>query len=146
MNTFLPLPDYYASAALLDRQRLNAQRREAWQIYRAITDPTYGWQHHPAVTMWRHNVGALVEYGMAACDAWTDRGYKDSVKSRYPIGLDTTPPSWLGGPIHVTHQSNLLRKAHSMTDAQARRAGMTRDHYDRHFPGVPDDLPYIWPS
>ena len=33
--------------------------------------------------------------------------------------------------IHLSHQSNLVRK--------------DREFYAPLFPGVPDDLPYIWP-
>jgi len=41
-------------------------------------------------------------------------------------------PSWLGDPdVHRSHQSALLRK--------------DPDHYRDLFPGVPDDLPYVWP-
>jgi hypothetical protein len=41
-------------------------------------------------------------------------------------------PSWWGGPIHRTHQSNLVRK--------------DPDFYRPKFPDVADDREYIWPS
>ena len=58
MQTFLPYPDFAKSAACLDNKRLNKQIVECYQILRAITDPTYGWQNHPAVNMWRGFKGA----------------------------------------------------------------------------------------
>jgi hypothetical protein len=42
-------------------------------------------------------------------------------------------PSWLGSDeLHVSHQSNLIRK--------------DREFYSHVFPGVPDNLPYVWPG
>jgi hypothetical protein len=42
-------------------------------------------------------------------------------------------PPWLGdADFHVSHQSSLVRKNPA--------------HYRPHFPDVPDDLPYVWPS
>ncbi len=41
-------------------------------------------------------------------------------------------PRWLGDPdFHLAHQSALVRK--------------DPDFYGPLFPGVPDDLPYVWP-
>lgn len=53
MQTFLPSPNFTQSAQFLDPQRLGKQRVEALQILTALTNPAYGWQHHPAVQMWR---------------------------------------------------------------------------------------------
>jgi hypothetical protein len=56
------------------------------------------------------------------------------------------PPPWFGDEaFHRSHQSNLLRKARTMTDDAMEILQMSRDYYDPHFPGVPDDLPYVWP-
>ena len=55
VQTFLPVPDLRASARALDSKRLGKQRIETLQIMRALTVPGYGWQHHPAVRMWRAN-------------------------------------------------------------------------------------------
>lgn len=44
---------------------------------------------------------------------------------------DTIPP-WLGmRALHLSHQSNLVRK--------------DPEHYGRLFQNVPGDLPYVWP-
>ena len=51
MQTFLPYPDFEASAAVLDDRRLGTPRVETYQILRALTWPRYGWKNHPAVRM-----------------------------------------------------------------------------------------------
>ena len=138
MQTFLPYPNFARSAACLDRQRLGKQRVEAKQIYLALTQPAYGWQNHPAVRMWRGHESALLNYGAFICDEWIKRGYADTLKPFFLAAHDRLSPPfgvvppWLGNPaFHAAHQSNLIRKLPS--------------HYGPLFPGVPDNLPYIWP-
>lgn len=136
MQTFLPYSDYVASARVLDRQRLGKQRVEAWQIYQALINPDYGWQNHPAVKMWRGYERSLLVYGAIMCHVWINRGYKDTMKSRFrdAMSLVQTPnPPWLGDKqFHESHQSNLLRKDYN--------------HYKQYFPDIPDNLPYVWPG
>ena len=62
MQTFLPYSDFNRSALALDRQRLGKQRVECKQIVLALGNPTYGWQNHPAVRMWRGHARVLCEY------------------------------------------------------------------------------------
>ena len=143
MQTFLPFPSFRASARVLDRQRLGKQRVEAWQILQALRDPSYGWQSHPAVNMWRGYDSALAVYGLAICDEWLDRGYKDTMRARFatyiPASGVTPLPPWLGSPaFHASHRSALLYK--------------NFDHYSSfgwsELPAIPDSkgsLPYIWP-
>jgi hypothetical protein len=42
LQTFLPYPDFAASAQALDQRRLGKQRVEALQVLRALTTPGYG--------------------------------------------------------------------------------------------------------
>ena len=63
MQTFLPYPSFARSAAVLDHRRLGKHRVEALPIVRALTRTDYGWQHHPAVQMWRDHEEDLVAYG-----------------------------------------------------------------------------------
>ena len=49
MQTFLPYPDFVASARCLDRRRLGKQRVEVLQLLRALLVPGSGWANHPAV-------------------------------------------------------------------------------------------------
>lgn len=134
MQTFLPYPDFAQSAKSLDRLRLGKQRLETLQIYRALTLPGYGWKNHPAVRMWEGHEGALLLYGIAICDEWTSRGYKDSVKAKLqahlPSHTDFSVPKWFGNSgLHRSHRSKLLMKM--------------PEHYSKLWYEIP--MPYVWP-
>jgi hypothetical protein len=136
MQTFLPYDDFRRSLRCLDDKRLGKQRVEAWQILVALANPDYGWQHHPAVRMWRGFDLALSCYYNIAVFEWKQRGFHNSMSyvndsfSYYP---DVPLPSWLGRrSFHYAHRSNLVRKYPK--------------HYRQFFPKVADSLPYVWPS
>jgi hypothetical protein len=155
MQTFLPYHSFAASARALDRVRLGNQRREAWQILRcniliATAGPTApkkipgtGWRNHPAVRMWRGYEGALCLYGIAVCEEWVRRGYRDSLRERFAATLtawpDTTlPPWWKRGSgvaraVQHSHRRRLVDKLPS--------------HYGALWPGVLPGGPevYVWP-
>jgi len=132
VNTFLPYPDFVKSAQSLDYKRLGKQRVEAWQILRALRGETKGWRNHPATNLWRGHEKLLCEYGIAICDEWIARGYKDTMRERF-IALhsllpDCEVPSWFGsGFFHTSHMSNLKRKDPT--------------YYQFN---VADNLPYVW--
>ncbi|SCK24247.1 hypothetical protein H181DRAFT_01836 [Streptomyces sp. WMMB 714] len=150
MQTFLPCPDFTEAALVLDRRRLGKQRVEALQVLRGLTVPGYGWRRHPAVRMWAGYEEALVRYGLDVCRVWRDQGRQDSCAASLVAGLAElrpgTPvrrqpelrdagelPPWLGDEaFHRSHRSALIRK--------------DPDIYAPLFPGVPDDLPYVWPA
>jgi Pyrimidine dimer DNA glycosylase len=52
VQTFLPYPNFAASAAVLDDRRLGKQRVEALQVLRAVAREAYGWKRHPVVRTW----------------------------------------------------------------------------------------------
>jgi hypothetical protein len=148
VQTFLPFADFERSARALDLRRLGKQRVETIQIVRALTWPGYGWANHPAVLMWKGFEEALGRYGLTCCDVWTELGFADTcaltittdLREAGVDGLRSQPelaaagalPPWLGDEaLHRSHQSSLLRKG--------------SEHYRPLFPGVPDDLPYVWP-
>ncbi len=150
MQTFLPYPDFTASAATLDAKRLGKQRVETIQVLRGLTLPTYGWRHHPAVKMWTGYEEALVRYGLDMCTVWCATGRADTcattlvtdlaahcglqaVRTQQELAAAGDLPPWLGDePLHVSHQSALIRKEPA--------------HYRPLFgDDVPDDLPYVWP-
>lgn len=136
MQTFLPYPDFSESARVLDRQRLGKQRVECLQIMKALKDPDYGWQHHPAVTMWRGYECALMRYAQTMCREWAARGYKDTCFAKIFALVDLTDimldPPWLGdAALHASHRSNLLRK--------------NPEHYIQFDWDEPSTLPYVWP-
>jgi hypothetical protein len=142
MQTFLPYPSFAESARALDLPRLGKQRVETLQLLRAITIPTYGWRHHPAAKMWKGYVPALTRYGLEMTDAWLALGRPDTVRPQLLLFAPEVEwmsqdelelPPWIGDPeFHRAHQSNLVRKDPA--------------HYGPQFPGVPPDLPYIWPA
>jgi pyrimidine dimer DNA glycosylase len=150
MQTFLPHGDFRESAVVLDQRRLGKQRVEAIQVLRALTVAGYGWRHHPAAAMWAGYEEALTRYGLTVCAVWCAAGRQDTCGDtlrqdlRRTIGLDHIRgqrelaatgdlPPWLGdATFHRSHQSALVRKDPA--------------HYRPHFPDVPDDLPYVWPS
>ncbi|MGE2736750.1 MSMEG_6728 family protein [Mycolicibacterium vaccae] len=150
MQTFLPCPGFTDSARVLDTRRLGKQRVETIQVLRALTVPGYGWRHHPAAAMWAGYEEALVRYGLQVCEVWCGQGRADTCATTLVhdltagAGLTTVRtedglaaagelPPWIGDDaFHRSHQSALVRK--------------DPGHYGPLFPGVPDDLPYIWPA
>ncbi|WP_181310309.1 MSMEG_6728 family protein [Nocardioides campestrisoli] len=148
MQTFLPYADFEASARVLDVRRLGKQRVETLQVVRALTRTDYGWGNHPAVLMWRGHEEALGRYGLVCCEVWTRLGFADTcaatiaddlaaagvtrVRTQAELAGAGELPSWLGEEaLHLSHRSALVRK--------------DPEHYRALFPGVPDDLPYVWP-
>lgn len=146
MQTFLPYPDFKASASVLDWRRLGKQRVECEQILKAITDPNYSWQNHPAVNMWRGYTRALAEYGCVICNEWIERGYRDSmyvrirrfIPNEHPAVLGRLQlPHWFGDlDFHLMHRRVLLAK--------------DPDWYSQFFDCEPaiavnGKWPYVWP-
>jgi len=126
---------------VLDWQRLGKQRGEAKQILNTLLGHSIGWQHHPAVKMWRGYEVALAEYGLVVCREWRDRGYNDVtsyfflevLEARILAGDERKMPVWFGDEaFHLSHRSNLVRKL--------------PDHYQLLWPDCPNNLPYVWPK
>lgn len=150
MQTFLPFPDFAASAAVLDPRRLGKQRVETLQVLRGLTVPGYGWRNHPAVRMWTGYEEALVRYGLEMCREWTASGRADTcaatlttdftthhpnspVRDYAELAASGDLPNWLGDPaFHLSHRSALLTKDPT--------------YYRQLFPDTPPDLPYVWPT
>jgi hypothetical protein len=153
VQTFLPYPDFVESAQVLDQARLGKQRVEALQVLRAVTLPGYGWQSHPAIAMWRGHRTALTAYALAITDEWIAQGHADTVRPQLlefapALGDEPRPdagrasasalvaadlPSWLGDDaVHRSHRSKLVQKE--------------PEWYRGRFPGVPEDLDYVWPG
>ena len=132
MQTFVPSPDDSESTRVLDDRRLLKQIVECSQILKAISTPTYGWQNHPAVRMWRGSPARLANYAWAMQAEYFLRR-KKFVRVELPIIQPGAPaPSWWGGPIHASHRANLLRKA----PAHYAQFGWTED----------PAMPYVWPA
>jgi len=139
MQTFLPYESFIESAKCLDYRRLGKQRLEAYQILRTLTGKSKGWVNHPAVKMWQGHEWQLYLYALDICKEWRNRGYKDTLRDKlmdmmgkYPaLTYPNRIPSWLGGPIHASHRSNLLRK--------------NKEFYGKYSWNEPDTLAYVWP-
>ncbi len=145
MQTFLPYPDFARTAEVLDDRRLGKQRVEVLQILNAMHRSSGGWINHPATRMWRGYEPALVAYGLAVIDVWTATGRADTVRGKIIPHLHGEPartqgelaalgmlPPWLGrDDVHRAYRSALVRKMPAL--------------YRPLFPGVEEDLPYVWP-
>ncbi len=146
MQTFLPSDSFVESARALDTARLGKQRVETLQILRALVLPTYGWQRHPAVSMWRGHLPALTAYGLATTDEWRARGFADAVheqllefapevagRDQQQLAVAGLMPPWLGDfAVHESHRSKLIAK--------------DPEFYLPRFPGTPQGLEYVWPE
>jgi hypothetical protein len=136
MQTFLPYPDFYKSARVLDSKRLGKQRVEAYQILRTLSGETNGWKNHPATRMWRGHEPVLFIYTLIVCDEWVKRNNKDTIISkleryRFPENCTSMHPPWLGNEdFHRSHRANLVRKAPEI--------------YVPIFGCLPPE-PYVWP-
>jgi hypothetical protein len=134
VQTFLPHPDFVASARALDDRRLGKQRVEALQILRAQIREGYGWQNHPAVRMWRGFPEGVAAYALAICDEWSGRGRKDTVADsvRADLAAAALLPTWLGDDrVHRSHRQVLLHKL--------------PEHYTAQFPHDEPGDTYVWP-
>lgn len=137
MQTFLPYANFVESAQCLDNKRLGKQRVEAWQIYQCLTKQgSLRWKNHPAVKMWNGQLTLLRKYGIAICNEWIKRGFKDTMLVRFqnivPI-INCYTPFWLGNKkFHSSHRSNLLRKDFTYYS----QFGWKEDN----------TLPYYWPG
>lgn len=139
MQTFLPFKSFEESASVLDRQRLGKQRVEVLQLLSALAGTSRGWRNHPAAKMWEGFEPLLIDYGLAICAAWRQRGYIDNCAPRIAAYDETLhfrrkgrTPLWLGdAAFHRAHRSNLTRK---------------NPEWYAQFWDEPPDLPYIWPA
>jgi Pyrimidine dimer DNA glycosylase len=161
MQTFLPHDGLGQSAAVLDNSRLHNQVNEALVIAASalrlkrvgeeyVKVPKWkkvAWENHPAVKMWVGYVSYLSVYIEQCMNELAKRkGYGSETRLRDPIRWARTQrlweiscsrgisrPHWFGNEdFHRSHQSNLIRKL--------------PEHYAPLFPGVPDNLPYVWPT
>lgn len=135
MQTFVPELTFAEIGRRLDYRRLGKQRPEVLQILNAIVmNRQHGWRHHPATKMWMKNPAGLAAYGVAICDEWIRRGYRDTCREKIMRVMSPDPldlPVWWGrDDIVRSHRSNLIRKF--------------PEHYRPFWADVPDDLPYVW--
>lgn len=137
VQTFLPDSSFETSAKILDYRRLGKQRVETLQLLKALSGEKAGWSNHPAAKMWKGHTNALVLYGVAMCNEWIGRGYKDTclekIKLYWREELSADYPEWMSNEdFFASHRSNLLRK--------------NPDYYSSFGWSEPDTLEYVWPT
>jgi hypothetical protein len=162
MQTFVPTTTGYADIAkTLDRQRLNKQALEGWQIMMTLLelDPqgnhrqAKGWRNHPAVKMWRGHEQALNNYVQFMVKEWKSRGYKSTIGDKAEITIkqavrlgivdpsNDTLPDWLTDPelreaVASSHRVALLNKDYEWYS----QFDWVEDTGRR-----PDTYEYVWP-
>lgn len=157
MQTFLPWPDFRATARDLDVQRLGKQRVETLQLLqsrlRYLQCEAYGneielpgWYCHPARLMWHEHEALLAVYGYAICDEWVARGYKDTCREKISrvlkeiVAFDPkmhmpcyTIPEWfVDDRLFESHRAALLRK--------------DPEHYASYEETCDPNVEYFWPN
>jgi len=160
MQTFLPFPDFAKTAQVLDRQRLNKQALEAWQIMMTNLklDPEgnhrepKGWYNHPAALMWRGHDMALLEYIRAMVSEWIGRGYKSTIfeKSEATMataiarGLVVYPfpdmPNWF----KVPRTRNAITKSHRIALLSKNYSWYSRFGWKEDAGVAPESYEYVW--
>lgn len=137
MQTFLPLPNFYQSLWTLDPKRLGNQ------IYlEAKIIVNGGWPNHPISKMWKGYEWQLCTYcleGLRVLANKHNRNYphwEDYFFELQKTFTNKSLPPWIGfKPLHLSHQSNLVRK--------------NPNHYKQFIPNLFSvksliELPYIW--
>lgn len=138
MQTFVPINDITQCGKYLDMRRLGKQRVETLQIMNSISGRSSGrgWSNHPATAMWAKHINGIAAYGVAICDEWISRGYKDTCREKI-IDIATPDfadlPEWWGDErVHSSHRANLLRKL---------------PEFYSQFGWIEDpEMPYFWPT
>ena len=148
MQTFLPYPDYYSCAKVLDKKRAWKQVVEAYQILKVLEfrreglitkqrGKKIGWLNHPAVLMWVGYEASLVSYYNIFWDYCVEVHKVKAVKlqKKKDFSGSKSDPIWLGyEPLHSSHRGRLLDK--------------NPEHY-RKFGWIDqprsEKLGYIWP-
>jgi len=125
MQTFIPYPDFEKSLKALDRSRLQKQAIETSQLIDTLLNlPTKsgnerkGWHNHPALIMWKNNVGSLFQYFLCNIDECKNRNIKTTyceskVLIYEQLCYDFEKPKWFGDDcVHSSHRARLLQKGY----------------------------------
>jgi hypothetical protein len=136
MQTFLPYPNFLASAKLLDKRRCFKQVVEAKQILDILQNKSSGWKNHPIVKMWNDYDGALIEYYNTFYEYCKSNHKIKFQKMQFIYGpIFFNKPQWVGNEkFHYSHRANLLRKATETNNKELldnlRKNGITVDNHN----------------
>ncbi len=160
MQTFLPVPSFSGTAELLDRQRLNKQALEAWQIMMTNLklDPEgnhrepKGWYNHPATLMWRGHDMALLEYIRAMVSEWILRGYKSTILDKAEATMATAIDRGLVAYPHadmpkwykVPQTLNAITKSHRLALLNKNYQWYSRWGWKEDTGVKPESYEYVW--
>lgn len=135
MQTWLIYPDDLEETfRILDMKRHAAQRKEAFQVLRALSDITPGWKKHVVAKMWSGYEPLLMKYINICLDIWEEKGGNNVKMVRWDVSnLDIVYPDWWHEPkLSYSHTCNLVRKDHK--------------YYTKYFPEADPEIPYYWPT
>lgn len=168
MQTFLPYPQFWESARVLDRQRLGKQRVEALQILKVLQQGEWSCPScHSLVT---HFNPYKTGYHCYQCEAplkktaWYNhpavkmwKGHTDALM----VYLKHICLEWTNRGYVDNCLNKALELGYSVPEAvqlppwvddeafhRSHQSNLLRKdpkHYGQFFMGVPSDLPYIWP-
>jgi hypothetical protein len=160
IQTFLPFPDFAETAQVLDRQRLNKQALEAWQIMMTNLklDPEgnprepKGWYNHPASLMWRGHDMALLEYIRAMVSEWILRGYKSTILDKAEAtmavaidrGLVVYPHADMPRWYKVPRTLNAITKSHRLALLSKNYEWYSRWGWKEDTGTPPESYDYVW--
>jgi len=165
VQTFLPYPDFYESASVLERSRLGKQRVEVLQLMNSLhpESTSRGWHNHPARNMWRGWEDALALYGVIICEEWISRGYKDTCREKILLSRQAFSSAWQGRELEemrrlLEERYRGARKGEepdflpswigSDSFHASHRSNLLRkdsEWYGQFGWTEPEDLPYVWP-
>jgi hypothetical protein len=144
MQTFMPFPDFQASADVLDPIRRWKQVVECHQIIDGIIWNPSVWDtiaprvlNHPVMSMWMDYLPALLLYtNHMLCTVIRLKTHKVVAYQPFDMIGDLRNPKmpwWVGNKeFHASHRSNLLRKDPVF--------------YGKYGWTERSDLPYVWPT
>lgn len=116
MMTFLPFPDFAASARCLDLRRLQNQRTEARFVLEWLEQagPYFDLSDYGAARMWRGFRDALALYYNAMLQEYERRGKTNGPTlqpAAVPVEAQVVMPPWMGDlRFHSSHRAVLLLK------------------------------------
>lgn len=155
MQVFLPFPDVAKSLQVLDKVRLWKQVLEAKQLLDCIDGRKDGWKNHPCAKMYKRYPKFLIFYFNEGLRQWKGVGKTSYTYLSSDLLEQTDIPSWFGvNEFHLSHRSNLLRKAIADRDGIGANGSHKKPssqllqnlkRFDVTSENTPDNLEYVWP-
>ncbi len=115
MIIFLPDQSYFECAKILDYKRLGKQRVEARWLLQELQKENSRFKNHPLYKMFDGYQYMVISYGIAICEEWLNRGYKDTLLNWFldqdQENYDDSDPWWIFDErIYSSHRTKLITK------------------------------------